>query len=40
MEEEGVEFFFKPSERGKKGEDKYWVFLKDPDGNMIELQQN
>lgn len=40
MKMDGVRFFFEPSARGMHGEDKYWVFLKDPDGNMIELQQN
>ena len=36
MKKDGVEFYFAPDERGSK--DAHWVFLKDPDGNMIELQ--
>ena len=38
MKADGVEFFFEPDYMGDPSEDKYWVFLKDPDGNMIELQ--
>ena len=36
MKADGVEFYFAPEERG--GPNAHWVFLKDPDGNMIELQ--
>jgi catechol 2,3-dioxygenase-like lactoylglutathione lyase family enzyme len=36
MAAEGVEFFFAPKER-QPGSDKHWVFLKDPDGVMVEL---
>ena len=39
MKADGVEFFFAPEPRGSADSGKYWVFLKDPDGNMIELQQ-
>lgn len=39
MQADGISFFFVPEKRGRDGE-KYWVFLQDPDGNMIELQQN
>lgn len=39
LKADGVEFFFEPEPRGKADSGKYWVFLKDPDGNMIELQQ-
>ena len=38
MVEEGVEFFFEPKFRGDPKDNLYWVFLKDPDGNMVELQ--
>ena len=38
MKADGVEFFFAPDYMGDPKDDKYWVFLKDPDGNMIELQ--
>ena len=37
MAADGVEFYFEPRLRGNS-ETAYWVFLKDPDGNMIELQ--
>lgn len=32
----GVEFCMEPLQRGDGG---YWVFLRDPDGNMIELME-
>lgn len=35
---QGVEFFFAPRVKGDPKNNEYWVFLKDPDGNMIELQ--
>jgi lactoylglutathione lyase len=35
MAADGVEFYFEPRPKGNSG---HWVFLKDPDGNMIELQ--
>jgi catechol 2,3-dioxygenase-like lactoylglutathione lyase family enzyme len=38
MKADGVEFFFEPDFRGDPAQQEYWVFLKDPDGNMIELQ--
>jgi len=37
MAEAGVVFFFEPKQMGPSP-DAHWVFLKDPDGNMIELQ--
>jgi len=37
MSAAGVEFYFGPKPLGEKP-DAHWVFLKDPDGNMIELQ--
>jgi len=37
MAADGVEFFFEPKQMGPFPE-AHWVFLKDPDGNMIELQ--
>jgi catechol 2,3-dioxygenase-like lactoylglutathione lyase family enzyme len=33
----GVEFYFAPRPRGPGGAFGSWTFLKDPDGNMIEL---
>lgn len=36
MKADGVEFFFEPDMRALPEE--HWVFLKDPDGNLIELQ--
>ena len=36
MAADGVEFYFEPKPMGDSG--AFWVFLKDPDGNMIELQ--
>ena len=38
MTADGVEFFFKPAFKGPPEKNEFWVFLKDPDGNMIELQ--
>mgnify|MGYP001123425073 CR=1 FL=1 len=38
MSADGVEFFFEPKVKGDSEELAHWVFLKDPDGNMIELQ--
>jgi catechol 2,3-dioxygenase-like lactoylglutathione lyase family enzyme len=38
MKAGGVEFFFEPGFRGDPKNNQYWVFLRDPDGNMIELQ--
>jgi len=38
MKADGVEFYFDPDFRGPPEGGEYWVFLKDPDGNMIELQ--
>lgn len=35
---QGVEFFFEPGIKGDPKDNKYWLFMKDPDGNMIELQ--
>ena len=37
MSADGVEFYFEPKPMGPNP-DAHWVFLKDPDGNMIELQ--
>ena len=37
MSADGVEFFFEPKQMGPNP-GAHWVFLKDPDGNMIELQ--
>ena len=37
MAADGVEFYFEPRPMGQR-ENAYWVFLKDPDGNMMELQ--
>lgn len=38
MKADGVEFFFEPDYKGEPENNEFWVFLKDPDGNMIELQ--
>ena len=38
MKAGGVDFFFDPEPRGAPEKGEYWVFLRDPDGNMIELQ--
>ena len=38
MKADGVEFFFEPDVKGEPENHEFWVFLKDPDGNMIELQ--
>ena len=37
MSADGVEFYFEPRQMGPNP-GAHWVFLKDPDGNMIELQ--
>lgn len=36
MVADGVEFFFEPKIKIEDG--KHWVFFKDPDGNLVELQ--
>lgn len=36
MKANGVHFFFEPGQRATPEE--HWVFLQDPDGNLIELQ--
>ncbi len=38
MKADGVEFYFAPGYRSEPENEEYWVFFKDPDGNMIELQ--
>jgi len=38
MSADGIEFFFAPDHKGPPERGEFWVFLKDPDGNMIELQ--
>ena len=38
MKADGVEFYFDPDYMGDPADNRYWTFLKDPDGNMIELQ--
>ena len=38
MKADGVEFYFEPDYKGEPENNEFWVFLKDPDGNMIELQ--
>ena len=38
MKADGVEFYFEPDYKGDPANHEFWVFLKDPDGNMIELQ--
>ncbi len=38
MSSEGVEFYFPPAYRGDPKDNAYWTFFKDPDGNMVELQ--
>lgn len=38
MKADGVSFYFEPDYMGDPKDDKFWVFLQDPDGNMIELQ--
>ena len=38
MVRDGVEFFFPPAFRGDPADKAYWTFFKDPDGNMVELQ--
>ncbi|MED1440099.1 VOC family protein [Aeribacillus composti] len=37
MVADGCEYYFEPEEMAP-GSPHHWVFLKDPDGNMIELQ--
>ena len=39
MSAHGVEFYFEPKQMGPNP-GAHWVFLKDPDGNMIELQDS
>ena len=38
MSADGVEFYFEPKIKEDSEEIAYWVFFKDPDGNMVELQ--
>jgi len=38
MAADGIEFYFEPKFKGDPKNMKYWVFFKDPDGMMIELQ--
>ncbi len=38
MSADGVEFFFEPAFRGDPKNNLHWIFLKDPEGNMLELQ--
>ena len=38
MKADGVEFFFEPDFKGDPKNNEFWVFLRDPDGNYIELQ--
>lgn len=38
MKADGIKFYFEPDYMGDPNDHKYWVFLQDPDGNMIELQ--
>jgi len=38
MAADGVAFFFEPAYKGDPKNREHWVFLQDPDGNMIELQ--
>lgn len=38
MLDDGLEFFFPPDYKGDPANNAYWTFLKDPDGNMMELQ--
>lgn len=37
MKADGTEFFFPPVNRGDPMHGLHWVFLKDPDGNYLEL---
>ena len=37
LKADGIEFFFEPKQRGPNP-GVHWIFFKDPDGNMIELQ--
>lgn len=38
MKAEGIEFYFPPRVKGEPQNNEFWTFLKDPDGNMVELQ--
>ena len=38
MKEGGIELYFEPDPMGDPKNNNHWVFLRDPDGNMIELQ--
>jgi hypothetical protein len=39
MKAEGIRLYFEPAPMGDpKTTTHHWVFLQDPDGNMIELQ--
>jgi catechol 2,3-dioxygenase-like lactoylglutathione lyase family enzyme len=40
MAADGVKFFFEPDHMGPPTSKSFWVFLQDPDGNMIELQSH
>ena len=36
LEEDGAELYFPPEPKNPQTDEK-WVFLKDPDGNLIEI---
>jgi catechol 2,3-dioxygenase-like lactoylglutathione lyase family enzyme len=38
MKAEGIRLYFEPAPMGDPKNNHHWVFLQDPDGNMIELQ--
>jgi len=38
MAADGVEFYFEPKFKGEPKNNEHWVFFKDPDGNLVELQ--
>lgn len=38
MSADGIEFYFEPKIKEDSVELSHWVFFKDPDGNMVELQ--
>jgi catechol 2,3-dioxygenase-like lactoylglutathione lyase family enzyme len=38
MSADGIEFYFEPKIKEDSAELSHWVFFKDPDGNMVELQ--